>query len=275
MLSFGPISELHKAAEKLAEVCCGKPGLVMPVDARADGVHSIFWLPSNMADYFEKLNKNERKNRRKYELRLLKKDHTVRVEVLNDLKGSTRPSRSLSYNTRYIGRHRASQGLSRMAESDRVQSSLGEGSWKTRAYPVIQIRADEQVVASQYTFAFGNSYFLGTACPARRRRLGEVQFGPTGIVTMIDEAIKEGKNRLEGGLAHYEYKIRLGAKEYAVRRVRVIANRAGSRMRVKLYNALRLCLLYGYHKIWYRRISPRLPTTFRKPQWMFWLRLDF
>jgi hypothetical protein len=34
-------------------------------------------------------------------------------------------------------------------------------------------------------------------------------------------------------------------------------------------------LLYGYHKIWYRRIAPRLRAFAHRPQWSLWLRLDF
>lgn len=275
LLSFGPISELHKAAEKLAEACCGKTGLVIPADVRADGVHSIFWLPSSMADYFESLSKNERKNRRKYELRLLKKDHAVRVEVLND---SERVSQTFEEFVVQHALYWQAQGkpghFGAWPKATEFNRALVKAHGKLGRLRFIQILADEQVVASQYTFAFGNSYFWELPSRLVGGDWEKFSLGPTGIVTMIDEAIKEGKKRLEGGLAHYEYKIRLGAKEYAVRRVRVIANRAGSRMRVKLYNALRLCLLYGYHKIWYRRITPRLPAFFRKPQWLFWLRLD-
>ncbi len=276
LLSFGPVSELHKAAEKLAEASCAKTGLVTPADLRADGVHSIFWLPTSMADYFESLSKNERKNRRKYELRLLNKEHATRVDVLSD------PGKVEKEFENFVTQHTLhwqAQGktghFGAWPKALEFNRALVKTHGKLGRMRFIRILADGQTVANQYTFAFGNSYFWELPSRIVGGEWEKFSLGPTGIVTMIDEAIKEGEKRLEGGLAHYEYKIRLGAKEYAVRRVRVIANRAGSRMRVKLYNALRLCLLYGYHKIWYRRITPHLPALFRKPQWMFWLRLDF
>ncbi len=92
---------------------------------------------------------------------------------------------------------------------------------------------------------------------------------------MIEAAIREGKTRVQGGLGHYDYKLKLGAEEHAVSTVRVVAKRAGNRFRIFLFNALRLCLLHAYLKVWYRRITPRLPAVFRKPQWNLWLRLDF
>jgi len=276
LLSFGPVSELHKAAKQLAGASCRKAGLVMPAEEQADGVHSIFWLPSSLSDYFESLSKNERKNRRKYELRLLKKDYTVRVEVLSD---SERVDQAFDefvvQHTLYWQAQGKSGHFGAWPEATEFNRALVKAHGKLGRMRFIRILADEQVVANQYTFAFGDSYFWELPSRLVGGDWEKFSLGPTGIVTMIDEAIKEGKKRLEGGLAHYEYKVRLGAKEYAVTRVRAVANRATSRMRVKLYNALRICLLYAYHKIWYRRITPRLPAFFRKPQWMFWLRLDF
>ena len=87
--------------------------------------------------------------------------------------------------------------------------------------------------------------------------------------------MKEGKTRVEGGLAHYDYKQKLNAREFHTRVVRAIGSRTSSRLRSSFFLALRFCLLWFYFKIWYARLSPRLPAAFRKPLWFFWLRLDF
>ena len=44
----------------------------------------VFHLPDDMEAYYSALSKNERKNRRKYDLRLLKKEHDTRVDVVSD-----------------------------------------------------------------------------------------------------------------------------------------------------------------------------------------------
>src|SRR5204862_8222110 len=55
----------------------------------------------------------------------------------------------------------------------------------------------------------------------RSRSIGEswerFSLGPTGIVNMISSAMEEKLARIEGGLAHYDYKLRLNAKEYPAR----------------------------------------------------------
>jgi hypothetical protein len=85
----------------------------------------------------------------------------------------------------------------------------------------------------------------------------------------------EDLRRVEGGLAHYDYKVRLGAKEYRTLTFRIQTTKPSARARIALFSFLRLAWSYGYHKLWYRRIMPRLPRKFWRPQSMRWLRLDF
>ncbi|HMJ25558.1 MAG TPA: hypothetical protein VK475_07000, partial [Pyrinomonadaceae bacterium] len=99
--------------------------------------------------------------------------------------------------------------------------------------------------------------------------------GTTGFFGLAEEAIKEAKARIEGGISHYDYKQKLGGAEYGLDVLRVVAKRFGSKLRTRLYGWLRRCLQVAYYKIWYARISPRLPAAFRRPIWSFWLRLDF
>jgi hypothetical protein len=82
-------------------------------------------------------------------------------------------------------------------------------------------------------------------------------------------------SRVEGGLAHYEYKVRLGAREYSTLTFRILGAKPMARARFALFSFLRSCCSYVYHKLWYRRIMPRLPRTFWRPQSARWLRIDF
>ena len=95
------------------------------------------------------------------------------------------------------------------------------------------------------------------------------------IVTMIDQAVREGMSRVEGGLSHYDYKVRLGAREYSTLTFRIVSAKPVARARFALFSVLRNCWSYGYHKLWYRRVMPRLPRRFWEPQSERWLRIDF
>jgi hypothetical protein len=92
---------------------------------------------------------------------------------------------------------------------------------------------------------------------------------------MIGEAIKDGVTRIEGGLGHYEYKLRLKAVEHPVWIYRFAAPGLGSMLKRAIANVLQDVLGIGYHKLLYRRIQPCLPAAFRRPQWRLWLRYDY
>ena len=92
---------------------------------------------------------------------------------------------------------------------------------------------------------------------------------------MIDQALKEGIGRVEGGLAHYDYKVRLGAREYSTLTFHIVGAKPIARTRFTLFSLLRDSWNYVYHKLWYRRVMPRLPRISWQPRSERWLRIDF
>jgi CelD/BcsL family acetyltransferase involved in cellulose biosynthesis len=229
-----------------------------------------------MEHYFASLSKNERKNRRKYELRLLKKEYEAKVEVLSD------PAKVQEEYEQFVRQHTLhwrAQGkpghFGAWPKATEYNRALVKAQGWLGRLRFVRILANGQVVANQYAFAFGSSYSWELPARAVGPEWERFSLGPTGIVTMIEAAISEGKTRLEGGMAHYDYKVRLGAREYPVKRIRVVRNRCSSRVRAAIFGLIRLGLRYGYHKIWYRRVAPHLPGALKRPQWNFWLRLDF
>jgi CelD/BcsL family acetyltransferase involved in cellulose biosynthesis len=235
----------------------------------------VFSLPNSLDDFFEAMDKDERK-KRKYELRVLRRNQTVTEDVITD------PSRL----------EEEFDGFARLhAQQWRGRGKLGHfGSWpraleynralvkamaRSGRVRFVRILSGGDVISSQYAFVFGSAYFW--ELPARRvdQKWQRFSLGPAGFFALVDAAMKEGKTRVEGGLAHYDYKQKLNAREYRTRTIRVLGCCPGTRLRSALFLALRFCLLWLYLKIWYARISPRLPPAFRAPLWPFWLRLDF
>lgn len=275
LISLGPISTTQKSAELLEQTCTKNKDLVGSCET-VIGVHSVFHFPADMEQYYASLSKNERKNRRKYELRMLQKDYQVRVDVLTD------PAQTDEEFERFAVQH---------ARQWRAEGKTGHfGAWpralefnralvraqaKHGRMRFIRILANDQVIANQYTFAFGDAYYWELPSREIDPQWERFSLGPTGIVTMISCGLQEGKKRLEGGLAHYDYKIRLGAVEYPTKTIRIAANRPESLKRLRLFLRIRRMLELAYHKVWYRRISPKLPPSFWRPQSMFWLRYDF
>jgi CelD/BcsL family acetyltransferase involved in cellulose biosynthesis len=275
-LSFGPFSDLHRPSFELAEAARRFRSQTLATSQDADDVHTVFLLPQDMEAYFASLSKNERKNRRKYELRTLEKDYQVREDCIAD--GPELAAEFDAFAAQHA-RQWAEQGKPghfgswpRALDYNRalVQAQARQGRVR-----ILRILANDQVVSRQYAFAWGQS--LDWELPSREVDGPWERFslGPSGIVRMIAYAIQNGFTRIEGGLSHYDYKIRLGASEHPVHTTRIFVDNPQTRAKVAAWSKRRQLVRLLYHKIWYRRIQPRLPAAFRKPQPLFWLHLDF
>jgi CelD/BcsL family acetyltransferase involved in cellulose biosynthesis len=139
----------------------------------------------------------------------------------------------------------------------------------------IRIVAGEAVVAEEYAYVIGDRYYAELTARASESQWDRFSLGPTSTVRMLAHGIAERMTRVESGLGHYDYKVRLGAQEHAAVTFRLVSSRLGSRIRVAFFSVVRDGLRFGYLKVWYRRIVPRLPQWFWRPQHPFWLRLDF
>jgi CelD/BcsL family acetyltransferase involved in cellulose biosynthesis len=275
VLSIGPVSETEPWTTWVRRICRQRADLVGRCETK-DEVHSVFHLPSDMEEYFSALSKNERKNRRKYELRLLKKEHDTQQDVVCDESGVSAELEQFAEQHRrqwlaegrtgHFGAWPGALAFNRALVN--AQARLGRVRF-------IRIVADGQVVANQYTFVFAGRYYWELPARAVDPKWDRFSLGPTAIVTMLGDAITEGMDRVEGGLAHYDYKLRLGAKEYAAPTYRIVAAGIPSRARFAIMSLVRRCADLAYHKVWYRRIAPRLPAWFWRHQPRWWLRLDF
>lgn len=230
-----------------------------------------------MQDYLKSLSKNEQKNRRKYELRSLQKEHAVRVDVVGDDDSELCPEfdRFAIQHTRQWQAEGKPGHFAAWPQGMAYNRALVQNLGRLGRVRFVRIWADGQVIANQYIFAFAGRWWWELPSRLVGEKWERFSLGPSGIVTMLGEAIKEGISQVEGGLGHYEYKLRLKADEHPVQLFRLVARRPLTWVRHRLFIALRWLLAMGYHKLWYRRIQPRLPARFRKPQCSFWLRLDF
>lgn len=275
VVSFGPLSEEQTTAKALETVARRQTRLVSGVDLLSEGVVSVFHLPKSLEAYFESLDKDERK-KRKYELRLLRRERQTTEDVLSA------PERVDAEFDDFARQHAAQwqdkgklghfgswpKALEYNRALVRTQGKLGRARF-------VRILSGKEVVSSQYAFAFGNSIYWELPARVIGPNWQRFSLGPAGFFALVDAAIKEGKTRVEGGLGNYDYKQKLNAREFATYIVRIVGRAPRSRIRARLFLWLRSALLIAYYKIWYARVSPRLPAPMRKPIWAFWLRLDF
>lgn len=275
ILSFGPVSEEHEPSRMLELVAQEGDPPIGRLRLLPNGVSSVFRLPGSLEEYFAGLDKDERK-KRKYELRLLKRENAVLEDVLTD------PASIETEFETFVRLHALQwQGKGKLGhfgswpKALEYNRALVQSQAKLGRARFVRIFANDHLVSSQYAFAFGNSYFWELPARVVEQKWQRFSLGVAGFFALISAAITEGKNRVEGGLAHYDYKQKLSATEYPTRVVRIVRNRWNSRIRTNLFLFLRFICLWSYYKIWYSRVLPRLPAAFRKPIWAFWLRLDF
>lgn len=273
-VSLGPVSGSHCTVKSFASTFQTRPNLVSRSRVERLDVHSVFHLPGSMEEYFGGLPKNECK-KRKYELRLLRKDREIKTDVITD------PATLNEEFDRFVTQHTTQWNAEGKAghfgawpKALEFNKALVEAQGALGRVRFVRILADERVVSSQYIFDFGNTWYWELPSRAVGNGWDRLSLGPAGLLTTIDFAIREGKGRIEGGIGHYEYKVRLAAEEHAIVGLSAVSKRLPARLRFWLFKLLKVLLLYGYHKLWYRRILPHIPNSAGHSQWRFWLRLD-
>lgn len=274
LVSLGPISTKDGPPGIMA--ACSRLSALVETAVGPKTVHSVFELPSTLSEYLESLGKSEQK-RRNYELRSLQKQLEIKTDVI-----STNEQNVVGEFERFATQHSAqweAEGkpghFGAWPEGYAYNHALVSALGSLGRVRFVRLWANDQIIANQYVFSFGGKWFW--ELPARSLDPVCVRFsiGSIAAVAMIEEAYKEGVHLIEGGLGHYEYKLRLKAREYPAHIYRLVSRRRSSRIRKSLFDIIHSVLRVGYQKIWYRRIVPRLPLRMRRAQSLLWLRLDY
>lgn len=274
VVSFGPVSAMYEPIKMLQKVCRTRSDVIGSVREQSMGVHSIFFLGKSFEDYLHSLGKNERKNSRKYLLRYLQKRFDTKVDITSNSENIEKEfEKFVNMHTQQWRKEGRLGHFKAWPNAEAFNLSLVKEFGKRNNLRLIRILADGQVISYQYTFAFGDYYYWQLPSRVIGSEWEPFSLGHTGLMNMIRLAIDEGIGRIEGGIGHYEYKIKLGAREYPAINLRITANRSGSRLRGNIFYFMFWLVNIFYHKIWYQRIQPRLPHFFQQPICSIWIRL--
>lgn len=275
VVSIGPVSGSSAPWSRFPEVVRAGNGRWRCADDTSD-VHTIFHLPASQEVYLQSLSKNEQKHRRKYELRALAKNHTVEVVVSTGPEGLDDAFTEFAdLHARQWAKEGKSGHFGAWPHGLEYNRALVEALGPCNRVRFVRIVANGETVASQFIFTFADRWYWELPARAPESTWDRFSLGPSAIVTMIREAIDANIHWIQGGLAHYDYKLRLGATEYPVVTYRASRSSFGSSVRVRLWSTLRSAIRVAYHRVIYRRLMPKLPARYRRAQWGFWLRLDY
>jgi hypothetical protein len=276
LVSIGPVSDECKAKRTLFaafEKMADDLGIVREVPF---GVYTYFDLPSTYETYMRTLSNNERKNRRKYDLRLLAKEYDVRLEVMHKADEIEKEmAQFIALHTEHWQQQGKLGYFSAWPQANAFNHLLALELARLGRTRLIKVTAGEKPVLYQYSYVFGDCCFWQLPARSAGKEWDRFSLGATALVVLIRNTIEEGIKRIEGGLSHYDYKTRLGAIESSVSVLRLTARRPSSIAKYHLCMALYKIYSNFYYKLWYTRIQPKLPTVFRRPIWMSYIRKIF
>lgn len=276
LISIGPVSDECEAKKVLfttVEKMADELGIARDVPF---GVYTHFDLPDTYESYMRSLSKNARKNRRKYDLKLLAKDYNVRLLVMHE------PDEIEAEMPKFIALHTEQwrqQGrpgwFGAWPQSEAFNRRLAVEMARLGRTRLIKITAGEKPIIYQYSYVLGDCCYWQLPARAAGAEWNRFSLGATALAVLIRSAIEEGIKKVEGGQSHYDYKNRLGAKKSGISVLHLTTRRPSSIAKYHLCRAFHTLYLNFYYKLWYSRIQPRLPSVFRRPIWMTYIRLIF
>jgi CelD/BcsL family acetyltransferase involved in cellulose biosynthesis len=266
---FGLMEGNDATIDALRESCRALREIVTVVRDVSSGPYTIFRLPDSFQAYLANLDRRQRQNFQR-QLKLLKKNFSVETvvsghtsEAMEEFAGfKALHERQWQSEGKlgHFGDWPGSELFNR--ELVREMSQLGRLRF-------VRLVADQKVVAFQYAFIFGNKCYWRLPARAPDRKLDRFGLGILGLVHLIEAMIKECVRQIDGGIGHYDYKVRFGGEELEARSIVVVARRAVLRAHgfLKLSDLLHLV----YYRIWFLRLAPRLKLM-KWPLWRTWVR---
>lgn len=273
LLSLGPVSKAWPAENACREFLSGLRADGFQVAWVSRDVQTLFNLPDSLDGYLASLPPSERANRRR-RLRQLDKLGMVSTTVVTE-------TARLEDEFEIFARHHAAQweaaGLGghfaawpRGHEFHRAlihaQGNLGRVQFH-------RITLDGQLVANRYTYAWGNTLFSELPSRAVGDPWDKIGLGGTAYVKMFEAAIAAGIHRIDSGLGRYDNKVLLGGIEVEAGVWRVWRN-GWSGVKARLILLVSSCVSFFCHKLWYRRILPKMTNRVKRRQALWWLRFD-
>jgi hypothetical protein len=275
VVSFGPLSDNWQEMPVLMDAASHWPKMISTVNESFIGVYSCFMLPASFEAYESSLSKKERK-KYCYESRYLKKHFDVDSQVLKDPVAAENEFKKFEKMHTKQWQEEGRPGHFKAwpnAEDFNIElTRIFAGRGRLRLFKHSNSNAS---IAYQYTFVFGNTYYWQLPARNIESQWKKYSLGSIGVIDMIKTAIDEGITKIEAGIGHYDYKIKLGAQEYPASVIRIAPNRFASKLRLFLFRGIYYLVDVFYYKIWYQRLQPRLPAFFQRPIWKLWIDLSF
>ncbi|WP_280832862.1 GNAT family N-acetyltransferase [Mycolicibacterium frederiksbergense] len=253
-VSLSPLSGLSPVAE-VAELVVNDAFQLLRSDS--PGKHTVFHLPPSFGDYLQGLSSSQRQIHRRY-LRKLNSRHEISFRTITGVEAIAYFDRFAELHAAYW-RQRGKLGhfgdWPAGTEFNRDLIARMASTGRARFY---EVSGDSRVLAIEYCFVLGDRCYWRLPARDPDPELEELRLGRVSLAEMFRMLIETGHRMVEGGPGHYDYKLRLGAEEYSLRRIVIGGPSARARWRTAVLVRWADLLQLVYYRGWFLKVRPRL-----------------
>ncbi|MCK4797560.1 MAG: GNAT family N-acetyltransferase [Spirochaetes bacterium] len=275
VFSFGPISKNYTAYYSLTTIGNNLKNLFSNFVENSYDPYTLFFLPDQYQNFFNSLNKRERKNF-EYELRRLNREYKITIDVLKNINENEEDFNKFLEMHFNQWQEKGKRGhFQSWPDGEAFNKALSIKQSNLGRFRLIRIKVNDEVIIYQYGFKYGDCFYWQIPARSINQEYKKLSLGRIGVINMVETLINEGVKTIEAGLGHYDYKMRFGGEQFPTSIFRFTSKQLNSKIRSKIIRFFSFFFLFAYHKIWYRRIQPCLPKFFQKPIWKYWIRLNY
>jgi len=267
---LGPISGKYDSLQHLRDAIRGHSEVMLFQD-RVWSPYTTFLLPKTFDEYIQSLNKRQRGNLRR-DLKLIDKSFNLTDDVVQDEKAA--PSEFDKFVRMHNQQWKAEGKLGHFKDwphGEQFNAKMALEQAKLGRLKLVRMRTDSQVVSYQLCYAFCGRWYWRLPARLVGPDWDKYALGRIGLIKEIEMAISEGVREIEAGAGHYDYKVKLGGEELPLYAIMSVKNNLFAKGRALLFSKLSMLLHYGYYRVWFNRLAPKLPFK-RKPLWKLWIR---
>lgn len=267
---FGPISGKYEALQQFRIASQRHADVTLFRDS-VRSPYTTFLLPKTFDEYTQSLDKRQRGNLRR-DLNLIDKSFQMTQDVIQN------EANACSEFEKFVQMHTAqweSEGklghFHDWPHGVEFNTMLVIEQAKHGRLRLIRLLADGKVVSYQLCYAFGNRWYWRLPARLVGSDWDKYALGRIGLIREIEMAISEGVQEIEAGAGHYEYKTKLGGKEYPLYTILLVRKKMFCQWRAFLFLGLSRWLHFCYYRAWFNRLAPKLFFK-RRRLWKLWIR---
>jgi len=271
ILCIGPLAGLSDKCEKIVSACRETLGDGYKIQEGKGGDQTYFKLAGSWEEQVSKLPKQER-----YLIRRSYKAIHSEAEKLTSIFASRENFAELFDNfvqmhqTRW---HKAGKGghFQDWPNGYNFHHEVAAAQLRHNRLRLLEVKLGSTHVGYKYGYKFGDKYYSFLDARSVSQAIAHLDLGRILFGEQVKRALEENIKYIDSMRGKYEHKLHLGGELLPIHNIYIFRSKLSTIVRIHICRGL--CWLFNvcYHKIWFRRIAPKLPFR-RGPLWKMWIK---